>query len=118
MNTVYGVLVDAIGHASTEVVRQGAGGPELRHVGWASPAAEFRAIQPDKVTVDIDHDGYSRGEVVYLERNRGRLWAVGVADRQRAGPAVGRLVLLGNEHRLDRAELRPLFPTGLAGKLA
>jgi hypothetical protein len=72
VRTVYGVLADELGHAS-------AGGR-----AWASPAAAYLREQGPEVPVDRDHSHRWLGQVVFLARNAGRLWAVaevgGVAE--------------------------------------
>lgn len=72
--TVFGVLADELGHATTTVLEQGRTRPELRRKVWANPAAEFRHVQAPQIP--IDHGG-PVGELLHLERRHGNLWAVG-----------------------------------------
>src|SRR5262245_51912900 len=66
MRTVYGVLADQLGHASS-------GG---RH--WATPSADVMSVQRSEIPIDVEHSHVPVGSIVYLERDaRGRLWAVG-----------------------------------------
>jgi hypothetical protein len=68
MRTVYGVVADELGHASASG----------QH--WSSPAADFLREQNPEIRVDQDHDHRWVGQVVFLARNGGRLWAVGEVD--------------------------------------
>lgn len=77
MKTVFGIVCDELSLASATTVEQGDLGPELRHRAWATPASEVRAEQAEKITIDRDHDRIEIGQVVYLERRNGSLWAVG-----------------------------------------
>jgi HK97 family phage prohead protease len=87
MNTVCGLLADQLGHAAKSVLEQGPDRPELRLDAWATPAGQVAAVQADTIPVDLDHDRIPCGELVYLERSGGKLWAVAhVADRVQ--PAV------------------------------
>jgi hypothetical protein len=65
VKTVCGVLSDELGHA-----RAGAR-------AWSSPAHAYLRQQNPVIPVDRDHDHRWVGEVHYLARNGGRLWAVG-----------------------------------------
>jgi hypothetical protein len=76
VNTAFGVLADELGHAASEVLTQGPYRPELRRRAWASPALQYRSVQDAVIPVDLNHDGWPVGQLVYLERARGRLWAV------------------------------------------
>jgi hypothetical protein len=80
MNTVYGILADADGLASNTLAVQGATGPELRKSCFATPAAEIRSVQAPRIPIDRAHDRHWCGEIVYLERRDGNLWAVGHVD--------------------------------------
>jgi HK97 family phage prohead protease len=76
VRTVYGRVVDSLGHAGRPQLEQGAGRPELRYSSWAHPASEFRSVQPPKIAVDWAHDRNQLGEVIHLERSSRGLWAV------------------------------------------
>jgi HK97 family phage prohead protease len=80
MNTVYGIVADADGLAANTVMVQGRTGPELRKSCFATPAAEVRSVQAPKIPIDRAHDRQWCGEIVYLERRDGNLWAVGHVD--------------------------------------
>jgi HK97 family phage prohead protease len=79
-NTVVGVLADADGLAANTVTVPGRHGPELRKSCFATGAAEFRSVQPPRIPIDRAHDRQWVGEIVYLERRNGNLWAVGHVD--------------------------------------
>lgn len=82
MNTCWGIVTDRDGIASDEYVLQG----QLRQRSWASPSAEVRREQANRIPIDYHHNGRELGEVVYLERDEhGRLWAVGQVE---ASPVV------------------------------
>ena len=81
MNVVYGPLCDALGLASRQEVTETRRGPLIKTVAWASPASEYRTVQPERILVDLEHDHTAVGEIVHLERSRdGRLWAVAHVD--------------------------------------
>ena len=85
MRTVYGVVTDALGHASATTLQQGERRPELRMNAWATPSSEVRSVQNPEIRIDRDHDHRWVGEIIYLERRDGNLWAVGhIDDRVRA----------------------------------
>jgi hypothetical protein len=65
VRTVYGVLADEIGHALAGTR------------AWSSPAHAYLREQNPVIRVDRDHDHRWVGEIRYLARNGGRLWAVG-----------------------------------------
>lgn len=114
--TVYGILCDRDGLASTTVLEQGPLRPELRFKAWATASSEIRPVQAARIPVDRDHNGIGRGELVYLERDRhGRLWAVGhVDDRVSASVDVrvgDRSVSL--EHDLFWSVRRSPFPSDI-----
>jgi hypothetical protein len=68
--TVFGLLADDLGHAS---------GGDGR--AWATPAAEIRSVQARSIPITREHDPHDVvGEVVYLQRDRGGVWAVGQID--------------------------------------
>lgn len=84
--TVFGVLTDALGHASDG----------RRH--WATPALEVRTVQDTRIAINLDHNPYHEvGEAIYFERDRSqRLWLVAeVADD--VAPSVS--VRVGSETR-------------------
>jgi HK97 family phage prohead protease len=85
-STVFGIVSDPLGAASKEVVEQGPRGPQLRTAVWATPAADVRTVQ-GRIPIDRNLDGVEIGELVYLERRHGRLWAVGQIDAE-VDPAV------------------------------
>jgi HK97 family phage prohead protease len=66
--TVYGVALDPIGAAMD-------GG---RY--WSTPSALLRSVQNDTIPVDRDHSGHPVGQVIYIERARGRVWIVAEVD--------------------------------------
>jgi phage head maturation protease len=86
-NTVFGILCDELGHAADELLEQGPSRPELGLRAWATPAAEVRTVQAPRIPIDFNHDGRPIGELIYLERSAGNLWAVAHVD-QRIRPAV------------------------------
>jgi HK97 family phage prohead protease len=73
MRTVIGILADELGAAFDL-------GSHRR--AWSSPAAEYRSVQRKHIPVDRDHDGRWVGELRYLERNAGNLWAVAELDAE------------------------------------
>lgn len=75
--TVLGVLADELGHAHD---------PDQPGATWPGPADEYRDLQPDRIPIDLDHNGRPVGQVIHLERHRGNLWCVGEVDG--AQPAV------------------------------
>ena len=83
MNTIFAPLCDHLGLASRKEVTETRYGPLLTQAAWASPASEYRRVQPEKIPVDPDHDGRAVGQVVHLERSRaGTLWAVAHVDER------------------------------------
>jgi hypothetical protein len=83
VNVVYGPLCDALGLASRQEVTETGHGPLIKMVGWASPASEYRSVQPEQIPVDLDHDHKPVGQVVHLERSRaGMLWCVAHVDER------------------------------------
>ena len=72
-HTVVGVVADELGHAYHPMARTRAS---------SAPASEYRAVQPERIPVDLDHDGQSVGRVIYLERSGGCLWAVAEVDAE------------------------------------
>jgi hypothetical protein len=83
MRTVYGIVVDELGIAATDVLEGG----EARVRAWETPASRIAPVQESPLPIDRNHDGVAVGQVVYLERQRGGLWAIGhVSDE--VGPFV------------------------------
>ena len=95
MQTCFGVLASADGHAYRTELEQRGGRAELRTRAWASPAGRYRSVQDPSIPVDRDHDGRAVGQVVYLERDRyDRIHAVAHV-RDDVGPVT--LVEVGDE---------------------
>jgi hypothetical protein len=86
--TVYGILADKLGHASSEVLEQGADRPELRRRAWSTPGDAVVAVD-EHLPIDLDHNGIEVGEVTYLERRDGSIWCVGqISDTVQAAVDV------------------------------
>jgi HK97 family phage prohead protease len=62
---VYGILCDALGHASAD------------GKFWSTPSAAIRTVQNEEIRIDRDHSGVWCGRVTHLERHAGQLWCVG-----------------------------------------
>lgn len=87
MRTVYGIVCDELGHASKEILEQSPTRPEVRKAYWATASGDVLRVQNEKIPVDRDHDHRWVGEVIYLERRNGSLWAVAHVD-DHVTPAV------------------------------
>jgi hypothetical protein len=83
VKTVYGIVVDQLGIAATEVLEGG----RLRTRAWQTRSDQVAAEQATEIPIDRNHNHVSVGSVRYLELIHGNLWAVGVvADH--VGPTV------------------------------
>lgn len=70
-HTVVGRIASADGLAADFSRRRGA---------WASPAADYRTAQPQRIPVDRDHNHQWVGRIVHLERGPGGIVAVAELD--------------------------------------
>jgi hypothetical protein len=66
--TVFGIALDGLGHASS-------GG---KH--WATPADRLLTVQDQEIVVDVEHRGHPVGRVTYLERRGASIWLVAEVD--------------------------------------
>lgn len=89
MITIVGMAADTLGAASQwDTVPYGGPGRnfDVKQRFFAVPAAGYRAVQPARLHVDVDHDpGRTIGEVRYLERTGRGLWAVCEIDASTLG---------------------------------
>jgi hypothetical protein len=69
--TIFGPVLDELGHGLQRILTQGPERPEVRTRSWALPASQVRDVQGARIRVDRDHDGDWCGEVLHLERRRG-----------------------------------------------
>lgn len=77
--TIVGQVATSDGCAQALSLAPGRDVPRLVRNVFAAPADEYRSVQPPTIWVDCDHDGAAIGEVVYIERQHGRVTIVGVA---------------------------------------
>ena len=49
--TVFGILADELGLASSATLEQGPLKPELRHRVWESPAGDYARVQDERIAV-------------------------------------------------------------------
>lgn len=133
MNVAFGPVLDQYGMGSR---RRFSTDPAdflrpVRRTCWATPASEVRSQQPPSIGVNVNHARANVGQVVYLERSHGYLWAVAhvpdwiepadasrfwsaEVDCQRDGSDI-EITALGIVERSAQIGLRPI--TVLRGQL-